>query len=108
MVHIFAPKLANTHISFHSDNQAVVHILNKQSTPVPKLMLLVKEMVLVLLKYNISFKALHILGLDNSICDALSRQKCTPEFLRQFLLDKKPTPIPLHLLPSNFGRRLMT
>ena len=92
MAHIFAPKLVNKHITFYCDNQPVVHILNKQSTPVQKLMLLVREMVMVLLKYIISFKALHIFDLDNSICDDLSRQKGTPEFLRQFHLDSSQLP----------------
>ncbi|XP_033758566.1 uncharacterized protein LOC117340891 [Pecten maximus] len=60
-------------IRFFTDNQALVPVINKQSSRDPILMRLVRKLVLSCLNYNILFKCVHIRGHDNSLADALSR-----------------------------------
>jgi len=102
LTNIFATTLANRHIKFHCDNEAVVHIINKQSTPKKTIMVLVRNMVLVFLKYNITFKAVHIPGKDNQLTDALSRQKATPAMLLEKGMEIHPTKIPEYLTTIKF------
>ena len=102
MVNIFAHKVPRKHIIFHCDNQAVVQIINKQSTAIPTLMKLVRKMVLILLRHNITFKSAHIPAKENKLCDALSRQEAPLHLLEAYRMDKTPTMIPVHLLPKNF------
>ena len=64
---------ANMRIIFHCDNQAVVTIINKQTCKQKHTMNLVRLMVTFCLSNNIVFKAVHVLGVNNGIADALSR-----------------------------------
>ena len=99
---LFAPKLRNSSITFHSDNMGVVHILNKQSSKCPFIMQLIRPLVLILLRYNIHLKSAHIPGVLNVLCDAISRQQVTPSLLAQYGADSTPTTLPQELLPANF------
>ena len=101
-VAIFANKLRNSSITFYSDNMGVVHIINKQSSKCPFIMQLIRPLVLILLHYNIQLKSIHIPGVNNILCDAISRQQVTPSLLAQYGADIKPTPIPAELNPHNF------
>lgn len=69
----WAPQLANRKVLFHTDNAAVVHIINKQSSQCPQMMHLIRTLVLACLKFNIRFKATHVPGVFNVIADSLSR-----------------------------------
>ena len=40
-------------------------------------MILIRELVLISMKFNISFRGKHINGVDNKICDAISRKQWT-------------------------------
>ena len=60
-------------VLFWSDNQAVVTIINKQTSKCPIIMGMVRRLVIQCLKFNILFKAKHVCGTDNNIADALSR-----------------------------------
>ena len=53
---IWGSHLANHSILFLSDNEAVVHIVNKQSSREPRIMVLVRRLVLCALKFNVLFK----------------------------------------------------
>ena len=64
--------MRNHCIVFFSDNYAVVDIINKQTSREPKIMVLVRRLVLNCLKYNILFKSKHIPGILNRECDLLS------------------------------------
>ena len=101
-ISLFAPKLQNSSITFYSDNIGVVQILNKQSSKCHYLMQLVRPLVLILLHNNIHLKSLHIPGVENNLCDAISRSQVTPSLLRQYGVNLHPTPLPQHLLPENF------
>jgi len=70
---VWGQQLANQCIYFHTDNQALVDIINKQSSKDPKIMFLVRDLVLQCLKHNILFKSLHVPGRTNILADHLSR-----------------------------------
>lgn len=92
--------LTNTYIVLHSDNIAVVYVINKLTSKDLNLMKLMKRLMVTSLKYNISFHAEHIPGLLNNAADLLSRLQ-VQQFKVQFpVMDKDCTKIPqasLHL-----------
>ena len=102
MIHIFGPQLKDKHITLRTDNSAVAHAINNQTSKSKPLMYLLRKLLVLLLRYNISFSSKHIPGTNNIIADKISRFQVTPTFLTQYGLDKHPTPIPLHLKPENF------
>ncbi|XP_053392697.1 uncharacterized protein LOC128555162 isoform X1 [Mercenaria mercenaria] len=63
----------NHTIVFCTDNEALVAIINKQSSKLNSIMFLLRKLVLYCLQQNIHFIARHVKGKDNSIADALSR-----------------------------------
>ena len=95
--------MSNRGILFFTDNEALVHVINKQSCKDQHLMFFVRKMVLICLKYNILFKAKHIPGIHNQLADSLSRLQ-----IQKFIqmapasMDQSPTDIPHHLQPQNW------
>ena len=65
--------MSNKHVLFFTDNNALVHVINKQSSKDKDLMFFVRKLVLACLRYNVVFKAKHIAGVNNILADALSR-----------------------------------
>ena len=102
LVHMFAPKLARASLTFHCDNMAVVHILNRQTSKCPLIMSLVRPVVLQLLRYNIRFRACHIPGVNNTLCDVLSRSQDPKDTLHRYGMQPQPTGVPPHLLSGTF------
>ena len=80
-VELFHDIFTNKNVMFYSDNMAVVHIINQQTSKDNLIMCLVRRLVVNCLKFNIMFKAKHIPGLNNTLADNLSRQQIQ-EFLR--------------------------
>ena len=72
-VHCWGSELANRKVMFRTDNVAVVHIINKQSSRCDLIMHLLHLFVCQCLRYNITFKARHVPGIHNVIADSLSR-----------------------------------
>ena len=99
---IFGQKLTNHKIQFHTDNAAAVTIINLQTSRSPKIMKLVRQMVLVALRCNILFSAAHIPGLENSKADALSRLQVTQVQLLQLGMNLRPEIVPQNMLPANW------
>ena len=91
--------LKNKVLLFHTDNMALVDILNRQKAKEPLVMLLVRGFVLNQLKFNVLIKAVHIPGHFNSHADALSRLQ-VQRFLRQ-CSGADPTPAQLPRLPDS-------
>ena len=97
-VHLWSHQLQNRKMVFYCDNQAVVSIINRQTTKSPPSMGLVRVLVLACMQNNLLFRAKHLPGKVNSIADALSRaqfdrfRKLAPS------ADSYPTPIPSTLL----------
>jgi hypothetical protein len=102
LVATFASDLSHTHVVFHCDNQAVVAILNKQSSKCKSVMSILRPLILLLLQHNVSFRAVHIPGVDNIVADALSRFQETPDLLRRSGMQRSPTIVPSPFLPDNF------
>ena len=101
VVNTFKHKLTNSHIIFHCDNSAIVAIINKQTSKHKTIMSIIRPLVLTLLLY-ITFRAEHIPGVNNILCDAISRLQVTPTMLQQHGMRLLPTPVPEQILPRNF------
>ena len=81
-------------IVFFSENQAVVEIINRQTSEHRYVMVLLRHFVLSALKYNILFHAKHIAGSLNHESDALSSLQVEKfRFLVPYA-DDQQTPIP--------------
>ena len=102
-LHLWGHDMQNQRIIFFTDNEALVHVINKQSCRDKNLMFLVRRLVLVCLENNICFKAKHIAGVHNILADALSRLKLqTFKQLAPAYMNPHPTEIPLHLQPLSW------
>lgn len=100
---LWGHKMQNRRILFLTDNEAIVHVINKQSCRDKSLMFFVWKMVLASLTHNIVFNAKHIPGVTNKLADALSRlQVHTFKQLAPIHTNKSPTGIPPHLQPINW------
>lgn len=101
-VHIWGSLMADKCVLFYSDNAAVVDIINKQTSKDSTIMVLLRDLVLSCLNYNILFQAHHIPGLINSRPDYLSRfqvakfKELAPE------ADVFPTPVPENLMQESW------
>ena len=99
---LWGHKIQNHCILFFTDNESLVHVINKQSCQDKSLMFFVRKLVLACLKYNILFKAKHIPGIHNKLADCLSRfQVQTFKQLAPAHMNRFPTDIPQHLLPGS-------
>ena len=94
----WAPLMANRKITFHTDNLAVVHIVNKQSSPCRRIMHLLRLLVLQCLKHNVCFRAVHVPGVFNDIADSLSRFQMSR--FRSLAPQADPFSTPLPPLPQ--------
>ncbi|KAK7474811.1 hypothetical protein BaRGS_00033949 [Batillaria attramentaria] len=65
-VKVWGPSLAHNCISFHTDNMALVEMINKQSSKESSTIALVRQLVLLCLQHNILFRAKHIPGKQNT------------------------------------------
>ncbi|XP_071109316.1 uncharacterized protein [Haliotis cracherodii] len=72
-VRLWGRHLRNKRVLFVCDNQAVVAIINKQTAKPPRVMSLLRRLILLCLQHNILFKASYIPTHANVIADALSR-----------------------------------
>ena len=100
LLQVFKGKLANSKVIFRCDNLAIVKIINKQSSKNPLIMKLLRPMIVIMLKSNIHFKALHINGKDNILADKLSRLQDSQRLRARYGLTC-PTPVPHRLRPQN-------
>ena len=82
-VELWAEHLQNKCIVFHTDNRAVVDIINKQTSKDKTIVSLIRRLVVQCLQFNILFKSEHIPGISNGLADNLSRQQIT-QFLEKF------------------------
>ena len=60
-------------IVFFTDNEALVHVINKQSCKDKSLMFFVRKLVLICLNHNALFNAKRIPGTYNHLAHLLSR-----------------------------------
>ena len=93
-VKLWANHFSNQCIEFHTDNQALVAIINAQSSPQPTIMFLVRDLVLQCLYHNIQFRAVHVPGKENILADLLSRLQVRDFKQRALHADACPTEVP--------------
>ena len=77
---LWGPGWSGMHIRFHSDNAAVVAILNTRTAKTPLLMHLLRCFSFYCAHFGIHFSAAHVPGVSNTAADALSRNNL-PLFL---------------------------
>ena len=94
-------ELRNKRVLFMTDNESVVHVINKQTAIDPKMLGLLRAMVLICLGNNIFFRARHIPGVKYLLADSLSRLQVDKFHTLSRGMDPTPTPLPAHLLPEN-------
>ncbi|KAI8515720.1 hypothetical protein Bbelb_065330 [Branchiostoma belcheri] len=59
-LHIWGRLWTNKRILFHTDNEALVHVINKQTSRNPAIMPLLRHFVLICLEHNVLCRATHI------------------------------------------------
>ena len=70
---LWGPQWQRKRILLRCDNSAVVSCLNSGLPKHPHLAFLVRELSMIAVVHNFSFKAVHVPGVDNRAADALSR-----------------------------------
>ena len=96
--HVWGHHWCHKHVLFHSDNDAVVHILNSRMSKVPGLMRLLRSLLFAAACHCFSFSAQHVPGITNQIADALSRFRWQEFRWLALHAQLHPTPIPPDLL----------
>jgi hypothetical protein len=96
-LHIFGEEVRNKKVLFHCDNAAVVEIFNQQTSKCPRVMDLVRPLVLKCMELNTVIRANHIKGEHNIIADAISRFNTQVFRENAPLADLHPTAIPTNL-----------
>jgi len=92
-VNLYGHSMANHCITFISDNEAVVAVINKATSKHQQIMALVRPLVLACLQHNILFKARHIPGVLNVLADSLSRLQV--QRFKELAPWAKPSPDPI-------------
>ena len=103
-VHVWGHLWKNHSIIFHSDNQALVSILNSHTSRDADIMCMVRRMVLECMKKNILFQARFVKGVENTLSDCLSRQWIDRFKALSPSSNTELTPVPAHLEPMEFWR----
>ena len=85
-------ELRNKRVHFMTDNESVVHVINKQTAKDTKMLRLLRAMVLICLRNNIFFRARHIPGVRNVLADSLSRLQVDKFHTLSRGMDLAPTP----------------
>ena len=99
---MFASSLQHKQVMFHSDNRPIVDMLNAQTAKNVRTMELLRRMILIMLNFDISFKAKHIPGAKNILCDAISRSQASRRMLLEHGMETRPTKIPEAIQPRNY------
>jgi hypothetical protein len=70
---LWGNEMKNKKVMFRSDNESLVHILNKKSSKNKRVMNLIRPLMLSILQNNIQFKGKHVSTKLNTIADSISR-----------------------------------
>ena len=71
--HVWGHLWVKKHILFRSDKEAVVHILNTQTSRLPCLMHLLRSLLFSAAHHSFSFSSQQVPVINNQLADALSR-----------------------------------
>ena len=98
---IWSSQLISKRIILHTDNQALVSIINKSTSKNSDIMVLIRLLVMTCMKFGIQVFAEHIPGKNNVLTDSLSRSQLNKFRQMAPWADQHPTQIPQHLKPNN-------
>ena len=96
-LYVWGNCIKNKSVVMHTDNMAVMYILNNHTSKDRQIMILVRFLVFTCMEHNIVIRAEHIRGVDNSIADFISRSKVDAILKKYLHLDRKMTYIPDHI-----------
>ena len=91
--------IKNKRALFYSDNESVVHVINKQTSKHKDLLALVRQLVFICLSQNIYFRARHVPGRHNVLADGLSLAG------REFFVSHERNGFVAHNNPPSFTTR---
>lgn len=106
-VEIWGSLWQNHSILFFTDNEALVSVINKQTSKDKVVMKMVRCLVLKCLQLNVLFRAKHIPGKKNVQADCLSRLQVEEFRKKAPYAQKDPCFIPDMWQPQNFWKTLI-
>ena len=95
-------ELRNKRPLFMTDNESIVHAINKQTANDTTMLGLLHSIALLCLRNNIFFRARHIPGVKNVPAHSLSHLQVAKFHTLFQGMDPAPTTQPAHLLPENW------
>ena len=95
--------MSNKRLLFLTDNMALVHIINQCTSRDPKIMRLVRQLMVKAMQCNTLFRARHLPGKRNVLADALSRLQVLSFKQLAPWADRQPTPLPRDIQLTNFS-----
>ena len=98
---VWGQALRDKRVLFITDNQAIVAVINNQTTKDKKLLFLLRIFVLDCLRLNVEFSALYIPSQQNVAADALSRAQNIQFFQACPDANAVPSQVPRQFLPQN-------
>ena len=101
-LYVWGGLLRNHSLLLFTDNEALVAVINKQSSPDTLIMKGIRKLVVACLKFNVRVRARHVAGAVNLKADALSRGLIEKFKILSPQSFQDPTLIPDELLPQNF------
>ncbi|RLJ22836.1 hypothetical protein DJ031_00175 [bacterium endosymbiont of Escarpia laminata] len=102
-VHVWGNAWENKSVCFFTDNEALVPIINNQTSREPHIMALIRPLVLACLRFNINFAARHIPGRFNILADKLSRSQVGDFHELAPWANTSPVDIPYSVSPAGLG-----
>ena len=99
MVELFGPTWANSIVRLHTDNMSTMVAVNKQTSKSASMMVLIRRLVMLLVKFNIHLRSQHVAGALNILPDLISRFRVSTTLLNEYNMDLHPTDIPQSLWP---------
>ena len=98
---LWSSRLANKHLSIHTDNISLTYIINNMYSKDKEVMVLIRKLVVSCMSFNIHIRAHHIPGKYNILCDLLSRQQVSKFKSLAPWASPTPTQVPCQLLPHS-------
>ena len=98
---VWGEGLRNKNVVFVTDNEAIVSVINTQTTKHKQILFLLRQLVLECLQKNICFSAIHVSSKQNLACDLLSRAKIDEFFQVRPQASPVPTVVPAEFHPEN-------
>lgn len=70
---VWGPSWTNKSVTMHCDNEGAVAVINSGYSRVPQIMHMLRCLFFIRAVYQITLRAVHILGRENELADAISR-----------------------------------